>query len=223
MALGLEDVPGWDHRSLAVLLLIHDGFAQADLAPVCPEDQIAQGINGHAVHALERERDRLGIGAGGDHEVVFELPLVAVIDQVHPGVDVPVLDLHVCGNVGAPLLGIIADEVVAFARQLTDPGHRWRGVGAEELHAQHCSSALFRLDKPGLAGNSMLGVRVCLSEHEHRLGGGQEQGIAAAAGEELDLWFGLPLVCLEAQWQLPVGSQDLRLGRLRALGRWMRR
>src|SRR5439155_11804374 len=53
--------------------------------------------------------------------------------------------------------------------------------------------------------------------------GGQEQGIAPASGEELRLWVGLPLVRLEAQWQLPVGRQDMRLGRLRDLGRHTRR
>jgi len=154
---------------------------------------------------------------------VFELPLVAVINQVHAGVDVPVLDLRVRGN---NWRATSWDHCRRSSLLLPGNSPTPATAGAGLAPRASCAALfqrLFRLDKPGLAGNSMLGVRVCLSEHEHRLGGGQEQGIAAAAGEELDLWFGLPLVCLEAQWQLPVGSQDLRLGRLRALGRWMRR
>src|SRR5439155_69045 len=88
---------------------------------------IAQAIDGYAVHALERQRDGLGIGAGGDHEVVFELPLVTVVDEVDARIEVLIPDLCVRGNVDTPLLRIIADEVVAFARQLTDPDLHLQG------------------------------------------------------------------------------------------------
>jgi hypothetical protein len=119
------------------VLLIHEWFAQADLTPVYPEDQVTQGINGGAVRALERERDGPGIGPGGDHEVVFQLPLVAVVDEIHTRVDSPVLDLRVGGNVGPPLLGIIADEVVALARQFPHARHHGCAVGPDEPHPQH--------------------------------------------------------------------------------------
>ena len=182
------------------MLLIHDGLAQADLAPVCPEDEIAQAIDGCAVHAIERQRDGLGIGAGGDHEVVFELPLVAVIDQIHAGVDVPILDLRVRGNVGAPLLGIIADEVAAFARQLTDPGHRWHGVGPDEPNPQYVAPERFAplpLCRGWPAGD--VAGAPALAQDQDGLGRGQEERIAPASGEELDLGIGLTVVSLEAQ------------------------
>ncbi len=162
------------------MVLIDDGFAQADLACVCPEDQIPQGINAHAIHALERQGDRPGIGAGGDHEVVFQLPLVAVIDEGHAGVDLLVFHLRVRGNVGPPPGRIIADEGVHLAGEFPEPGHLRRGVGPDEPHAQQCIR---------------LGLR--LPQGEHSLGGSQEEGVPPAARQKLDLTVGLALIGLE--------------------------
>src|SRR2546429_663260 len=45
------------------------------------------------------------------------------------------------GNLGAPLLGIAADQVVAFAEQFILPDH-WRlGGGPHQLHPQACCGA----------------------------------------------------------------------------------
>jgi len=95
----------------------------------------------------DREFDRARVGAGLDYEIVFQLPLVAVIHQVHARIDVRIFHLGVVRHVGAPLLGIIADEVVRLARQFVETDHFGVRVGAYQFHAQHgvrgrCSAGL---------------------------------------------------------------------------------
>ena len=48
----------------------------------------------------------------GDDEVVFQLPLVAVVDEINAGVDVFVLHPGIGGNVGVPVVGVVADEII---------------------------------------------------------------------------------------------------------------
>ena len=56
------------------------------------------------------------------------LPLVAVVDQVHTGVNILDSHLGVRRNIRAPLLRVVADEVVALARQFLRAFHSGVGV-----------------------------------------------------------------------------------------------
>ncbi len=60
--------------------------------------------------------DRAGVGPRGHDKVILQLPTVlAVIDQIYPWIDVLVLHPAISWHVGAPLLRIIAGQVVALA------------------------------------------------------------------------------------------------------------
>src|SRR6266852_2475078 len=87
--------------------------------------------------SFDFQRDSTRVSAGSNNKVVFELTLVAVIDQVNSGIDVLVPHLGVRGNIRSPLLGIIADEVVGNAGQFTLAHHRRFSVRAHKTHA-HC-------------------------------------------------------------------------------------
>src|SRR2546425_12635684 len=87
--------------------------------------------------ALDLQFDGLWVSAGSDDEVMFQLTLVAVIDQVNAGIDILVSHLAIGGDISMPFLRIAADEVVVFARQLLKPQDPWCGIGADELHAQY--------------------------------------------------------------------------------------
>lgn len=75
-----------------------------------------------------------GVSARSNYKIVFELTLVAVIDQVNSGIDVLVPYLGVRRNIGAPFLGIIADKVVDLARQFTQTHHRRFSARAHKIH-----------------------------------------------------------------------------------------
>ncbi|HYV30243.1 MAG TPA: hypothetical protein VEO53_03935, partial [Candidatus Binatia bacterium] len=69
---------------------------ESDLAASGPDHQITVGVDSQGRCLLRPVgrgkprpygyRDRLRISAWSDHEVIFELPLVAVIDQVDTGI-----------------------------------------------------------------------------------------------------------------------------------------
>ena len=84
---------------------------------------------------MNDQPDPARVGAGLDYEVVFQLALVAVIDEVHARIDVDISHPGVVRHVGAPFLRIIADEVVALARQPLQSCHLRFGVGAHQPHA----------------------------------------------------------------------------------------
>jgi len=62
------------------------------------------------------QHNMVRVGAGLDHEIVFQLSLVAVIHQVHARIHIGVVHLGVVGHVGAPFFRVIANEVVRLAR-----------------------------------------------------------------------------------------------------------
>jgi hypothetical protein len=89
------------------------------------------------VRALELQRDGAGVRARRDAEVVFELSLVAVIDNVHALVDLRVAHARVGLDVRAPLRRVVADEVVCPALKLARPFGARAVVRAHEPHAKH--------------------------------------------------------------------------------------
>src|ERR1035441_6736987 len=71
--------------------------------------------------ALDRKSTRLNSSHLGisyavfclKKEILFQFPLVAVIKQVHPRINVPGFDPGILGNAPKPLGRILADEIVA--------------------------------------------------------------------------------------------------------------
>ena len=85
------------------------------------------------------ERDATRVRSRRHDKVILQLPLVAVVNQVNVGIDCLVLHLRVGQNMAAPLRRIIADEVVARARQLIQARNLGRRIGIAELHPQHAT------------------------------------------------------------------------------------
>ena len=98
--------------------MIDLGFLLNEVAGGGGQHEVAVSVGVDTVHAVVGEFDAVGVGSGGDDEVVFELALVAVEDHVHAGVDFRAFQLRVLRDVGDPLLGVIADEVIADAGKL---------------------------------------------------------------------------------------------------------
>ena len=190
----------------AVHLLVDDGLMLAYGASRRVRHEFALGVDLQLVGALEAEHDFLRISSGGDDEVVFKLALVAVIDEVDPGIDVPVLDLGVGRDVGAPLRGIVADEVVRLSRELVEPGHQRRGRGTHEVHADHVGNHLRSRRAPlAIVVPVSFSIRVRPCEQEDHLAGGQIEAVAGTACEEANLRVRLAAIRLEVQGQLAVG------------------
>ena len=52
------------------------------------------------------------VHAGRDYQVIFKLPLIAIVGQVNAGIDVFVFDLFVGRNVRPPFVRVIADKII---------------------------------------------------------------------------------------------------------------
>ena len=107
--------------------LIDVRCAEANVSVAGGEDEIA-GIariprNDARGSAREAQRNLVWVGAGSDAEVVFELSLIAVINQVDTGINRLILDAGKLRNVTMPLGRIVANEVAALARQRRSAGN----------------------------------------------------------------------------------------------------
>ena len=91
------------------------------LAAIDTQHQLAARVDVDLSRPFKRKRDEARIGARRHDEVILELTLTAIVDKVHSRVHTFVFDLGISGNVRAPLRGIVADEIVALARQFIVP------------------------------------------------------------------------------------------------------
>jgi len=88
------------------------------------------------VSSVDLQRDRVGVGAGGNDKVVFKLALIPVVNQVHARIDIRVAHFGVIGDISPPLLGIVANEVVALAGQRVEARHFGICICPDECHTQ---------------------------------------------------------------------------------------
>ena len=188
----------------AVHLLVDHWLPHADVPNGRAQHEVALVVHVEFVSPPEAKGDKTGIGPWAYDEVILQLTLVAVIDQVDPGVEGRILHLGVGGHVRPPLRGIIADEVVGPAGQLLPP-HRPQGrLSPHEGHAQHRLGP--RSPPRGFAMDGRFARwRLARRQHQDRPGGGEKEGVPGAAGEELHLGVGLAAVGLEGQGELAVG------------------
>ncbi len=74
----------------------------------------------------------MGIRSGCQNKIILQFPLVAVIDEIHTWIDIPVQNPGIGRNVGKPLVGIISKEIVRLARKFVQAHNLWmRGCACE--------------------------------------------------------------------------------------------
>ena len=199
LAVALEDELPADIVANAIDRLVEYRRLFDQLAAGGLEDQVTLAVELRAEGSLERHRDDAGIGPRRDHEIVFELAVVAVIDQIDALIHIPIRHFAVIGNIGVPLRGVVADQVIALIRQQIHPRHGRRGIGAGELHLH----GVLRRGRR-LAGRRLL-------QGQGAAGRRQEQRIAGAMRQVIDGGIGLSLVHLETQRRLAVSGAHLGL------------
>ena len=137
---GLEGELAFDGMTLAVGFLIDDAGLRKAIRPFSPvTSRSPSRVRAELLAPGELEADGFGIGVGGDYEVVFKLSLVAVVDEVDAAIDMAVADFGVCGDIGVPFGGVVAEEVVGYTGELVcafDAGVGY--VGAERDASGWC-------------------------------------------------------------------------------------
>src|SRR5277367_572303 len=170
---------------------------QAYFAAVAAENQVAV-VKLKLGCAIELQLRLSRICAGSKFEVILQMALVAVENQVDSGVDIRVVDGCELRNVRVPLLSIVADEVVAFARKRLGSSGSCRPVSACEVHAQELVS--------------WLGMRrVGSLQRESGACAVQKKTVSRAMREEFHGGVGLALVRFEDQRELAKDRTSIQL------------
>jgi hypothetical protein len=144
-----------------------------DLAELCPQYQIAPGFHLHLLHAVIRQANLVRVRTRRHHEVVLQLPPIAVVDQVDARIGLPLLHPRVGGDVGPPLVRVVAPEVIGFAWKHLRAAERGAGARANQPHPD---AGLFR---PGGAATDAPRLRAV--ERESGLGSRQRQDVSRSA------------------------------------------
>src|SRR5437667_11434611 len=121
-------------------LLIDYGLVLANITLRSVQQQVAAGVDFHFLSALETKFDDLGVRAGRHDEIVFQLSLIAVVDQVDARIHLTVLDFRIRSYVGPRLLGVVSNEVVDLPWQLIFSCQSGPRVGSDPPHAQDAGS-----------------------------------------------------------------------------------
>ncbi len=199
--LALQPIAARHPPALAREVLVGDRCVEDDLAACRLDDDAAARVEAGAARAVEVQLDQSRVGTGPHDEVVLETTLVAVVDEIDPGIDVLVLDPGVLRDVRAPLRWIAPDEVAAGAGLSVEPHDSRRPVRADQAQPQDVLAEA--LDQ---ASAVTLGVDP--TERQHRFLRRQEDRVAAAAREEPDAFVSLPDVRLEGHGHRDEGCGD---------------
>ena len=113
---------------------------KTNFVPSCLQDEIAGVlIDCYLARSREIQRNRLRIRSRPHDEVVLQLALVAVINQIHAGINVLIVYFAVGGDVGLPALGIAATKIVGLAWHFVHAGDRCLPVRTQQLHTKGCA------------------------------------------------------------------------------------
>src|SRR5437868_12705007 len=105
----------------SIELLVDQRAMLAHFTPGHPQYQVAPRVNGCGPRAAVPDPDGGRVGARPHNEVVLEAPMIAIVPQVHSGIDLRVANAAVGRHVGTPPLRVAADEVVDLALLLFTP------------------------------------------------------------------------------------------------------
>ena len=122
-----------------VLLLVHERLLEPHFADPGLDYRIALAVEIKPIRSGKGQGNGGGVGMRGEHKVVFESASRFMIDEVNAGVEASVSDAGIMRDMCLPFGGIVADEVMALARQLLQALYDRAGFGVHKPHTQHGS------------------------------------------------------------------------------------
>ncbi len=98
------------------------------------EEETALLLQAQPLHTFKLQPYDIRISVGSDDEIIFQSTLVAVVDHIHTGIDLCVVDLAYMRYACEPLARIVAKKVVALSRLFLQACHLNIGIGTDKLH-----------------------------------------------------------------------------------------
>ena len=131
-----DQVPSLNLDLAPVLLLVHERLLEPHFADPGLDYRIALAVEIKPIRSGKGQGNGGGVGMRGEHKVVFESASRFMIDEVNAGVEASVGDAGIVRDLRAPTAGIVADEVMALARQLLQALYDRAGFGVHKPHAK---------------------------------------------------------------------------------------
>src|SRR6202521_5556833 len=124
------------NRLLSVAFLLIDAWSvETHVALVCREKQVT-GINVGG-SAFEAQRNLARLSARRNPEIVFELSLIAVINEIDAGINCLILHAGKLRYVMMPFGRIVPNEVIALPQQRRSARNARQRVRSVEPHPNH--------------------------------------------------------------------------------------
>ena len=175
---------GIDRATFAADELPRDRFLLREIARVRLEHKVAVVDRFRSLsHAVETHVDALRVRARREHEIVFELALLAVVDDVDAGIDVAVAHFAETRHAGAPRGRIVAREIVRHGRR--------------RVFADDCSGMSGAVEAQANCGRWLRGIRL---QRDDGFARRQEQRLAGAARGVANRSIELAAIFLESEW-----------------------
>ena len=153
------------------------------------EHHVAAGVQSHALGTIDTQSYAPGIGVRGEHKVVFELPVAAVVNDVDAGVHRGIAHPGNMRYRRQPVLGIATAIVAAMALQARFAARSRGIVGIHQAHPYHVSGSVYGV----VRGPAMRRA----AEHHGGAHGLQRHAVTAATQEVIAACSELTLIGLE--------------------------
>ena len=182
---------------------IDNGLVLANLAFAQMQDQITAFIDLKPVRAVEAKRNHRRVSAGRDHQVIFQLFVVAVIDQIDPGVNLRVTHPGKRGHGFLPAGGVAAEKIVHLAAKWLQTATCRVGVAARQAQANDPrNSRQGASARPELVTTRFVAGDRIVPQDQGCPIGAKADGLLRSPGDELDALVCLALVGFKVQRQL---------------------
>src|ERR1019366_1400696 len=188
-------------RPISIFLI--DARAQhRHCAGVGSDAEIPVAIDERTCRSFDRKLDLRNVSAWSGYKIVFKAISRAVIYEVHPWIDVSVLDARECRHITMPFVGITTNQVVHTAAKLIESLHVSCSICPEQSNSQ------IRFDEARwwllLSDESRRGGFMKLSANQRKYRGivREKHRIAAAACQIPHIRIHLALVPFEVDGHL---------------------
>ena len=125
-----------DLAARAIRVLIHVRLLKFYFTADNIQQQVTVRIQMYLAGAFHIQRNRFGVGAGGDDEIVFQFAAIAVKHQVDARINTGILYFGIGRHIGMPFVRIIPHEIVDLGRGTIEAGYLRAGIRSIQAHAQ---------------------------------------------------------------------------------------
>ncbi len=131
-----QPIAARDFLTNALNILIDQGLGLPNLIRTQAQNQVALWVQGHLVRTSESNGDHGRVHAGTNHKIVFQVLLVAVVDQTDARIKVRHAHARKRRHARPPAGRVVAEQIIHAAGQFVFAGGAGRCIRPHELEPE---------------------------------------------------------------------------------------